>query len=274
MKIFLGPAGNCMSTKGEGTQASFKRLAELGLNAQELEFVQQVYLKHDAAKAVGEAARESGIRLSIHAPYFINLCSLEKPKVEASKRRIRDSLDRAEAMAALGPVAVHPGFFQKRSAQECMEAVVEAGIELASEYPRAVLGFETTGKHSAFGSFGETLEACRRIGLRNCVPVVDFSHLYARNGGRIDFGEVLDTYLSCGNRDLASHFSGINFNEKGERNHLPVSSNQPPFSELVTALKERGGKLGSVQIICESPLLEEDCLVMKKELERQGLGLG
>ncbi len=274
MKIFLGPAGNCISAKGEGTEASFKRLAELRLNAQEIEFVQQVFMKRDAAQKAGEAARANGIRLSVHAPYYINLCSLEKPKFEASKKRIRDSLDRAEAMGASGPVAVHPGFFQKRGKEECMQAVVEAGKELAGEFPKAILGFETTGKHSAFGSFEETLETCKKINKKNCVPVVDFSHIYARNMGRIDFGAVLDKYLSYGYADLACHFSGINYSEKGELNHLPVASNKPPFSELVSELEKRSGKFGIVHIICESPLLEKDCVEMKKELERQGLELG
>jgi deoxyribonuclease-4 len=274
MRIFLGPAGNCASAKELATAGSLKRLAELGLNAQELEFVQQVYLKHDAAVELGGISRDLGVRLSIHAPYFINLCSLEPEKIAASKKRISDSLDRAEALAAQGAVAVHPGFFQKRPAGECMAAVVEAGKELAASYPKAILGFETTGKHSAFGSFDETLEVCKAVGRKNCVPVVDFAHLYARQMGEIDFAAVLDKLLAYGHADLYCHFSGINFSEKGELNHLPISSNKPPFGELVKELKKRAGKFSDIQLICETPLLEADCLVMKEEIERQGLKLG
>ncbi len=274
MKIFLGPAGNAASSKEPGTAGSFKRLAELGLNAQELEFVQSVYLKHDAAVELGGVSRDLGIRLSIHAPYFINLCSLEPEKVAASKKRIADSLDRAEALAAQGAVAVHPGFFQKRSKEECLQAVVDAGLELSSAYPKAILGFETTGKHSAFGSFDETLEVCRQIGHANCVPVVDFAHLYARQMGKIDFAAVLDKLLAFGHSNLYCHFSGINYSDKGELTPLPMASNKPPFGGLVAELKKRSGKFNNIQLICETPLLEADCMVMKNEIERQGLKLG
>jgi hypothetical protein len=36
---------------------------------------------------------------------------------------------------------------------------------------------------------------------------------------------------------------------------------------------DREFKLVVVHVICESPLLENDCLVMKAELERQGMAL-
>src|SRR3989344_7588738 len=246
----------------------------MGLNAQELEFVQSVYLKHDTAVELGGVSRDLGIRLSIHAPYFINLCTLEAEKLAASQKRISDSLDRAEALEAQGAVAVHPGFFQKRSKEECMAAVVDAGKELASAFPKAILGFETTGKHSAFGSFDETLEVCKAVGRKNCVPVVDFAHLYARQMGKIDFAATLEQLLAYGHSNLYCHFSGINFSEKGELNHLPIASNKPPFADFVGELKKRSSKFGNIQLICETPLLESDCVVMKSELARQGLKLG
>ena len=95
MKLFIGPAGDCLATKGQGPAASYARLKSLGLNAQEMEFVQQVYMTRDAAAAAGVAARENGIHLSIHAPYYINLCSEEPEKLAASKKRIADSLEAA-----------------------------------------------------------------------------------------------------------------------------------------------------------------------------------
>ncbi len=271
MKIFVGPAGNCLSAAPQGTLGSFNRLVELGLNAQEIEFVHQVFLKPEGAREVGGWARERGIRLSIHAPYYVNLCTLEKPKLAASKKRIADSLDRAQEMGAEGAVAVHPGFFQERDKGECMDAVVEAAAELAAAYPKAKLGFETTGKHSAFGSFEEVLQVCRRVNRRNCVPVVDFAHLYARNGGRIDFEGVLDALLGNGHSSVYAHFSGIEFTAAGEKNHVPLSSNQPPFSGLAKALKERSSKLEQVNLVCESPLMEKDAVVMVRELDKLGL---
>lgn len=273
MKLFIGPAGDCAATKGKGAAASFAHLERIGLNAQELEFVQQVYLKHDAAVEVGKAAVARGVHVSIHAPYYINLCTLDAEKLAASKKRIADSLDRAEALQAPGPIAVHPGFFQGQDKQVCFDAVVDACVELSEKFPKALLGLETTGKHSAFGSFKEVLEVCKASKRRNVVPVVDFAHVYARNNGKIDFGAVLDEFLSYGHRELYSHFSGIAFGEKGEKNHLPVSSNSPPFEELARELKKRESKFSKVAVVCESPLLEQDALVLKKIAEKNGFSL-
>jgi deoxyribonuclease-4 len=271
MKFFVGPAGNCLSASPAGTLGSFNRLVELGLNAQEVEFVHSVFLKPEGALEVGGWAKDRGLRLSIHAPYYINLCTHELPKLEASKKRIADSLSRAQDMGARGAVAVHPGFFMKRPPQDCMDAVVEAALELASAYPKANLGFETTGKHSAFGSFEETLEVCTRVKRKNCVPVIDFAHLYARNGGIIDFGAVLDRLLTGGHTNVYAHFSGIEFTQAGEKNHIPLSSNSPSFPDLVKAFKARSSKFNEVNLVCESPLMENDAVVMKKELEKAGL---
>ena len=273
MKLFIGPAGDCSATKGKGAAVSFAHLQSIGLNAQELEFVQQVYLKHDAAVEVGKAALACGIHVSIHAPYYINLCTLDKEKLAASKKRIADSLDRAEALQAPGPIAVHPGFFQQQDKQVCFDAVVAACVELSEKYPKALLGLETTGKHSAFGSFKEVLDVCKASKRKNVVPVVDFAHIYARNMVKIDFAAVLDEFLSYGHKELYSHFSGIAFGEKGEKNHLPVSSNSPPFSELAAELKKRENKFSKAAIVCESPLLENDALVLKKQAEKAGLPL-
>ncbi|MEK6923658.1 MAG: TIM barrel protein [Candidatus Micrarchaeota archaeon] len=273
MKLFIGPAGDCIATKGRGAAASFAHLKALGLNAQELEFVQQVYLTREAAAAVGREAAALGVRLSVHAPYFINLCSEEAAKVAASRKRISDSLDRCQALGAQGPVVVHAGFFQTRSKKECFDAVVQHCGELADAFPRAKLGLETTGKHSAFGNLAEVLESCKATGRKNVVPVVDFAHLYARNMGKIDYGAVLDECLSFNHRELHCHYSGINYGSKGELNHLPISANSPSFAPLASALKAREAKFAVVSIVCESPLLEADGVRMKKLAEKEGLTL-
>lgn len=270
-RFFTGPAGNCLSVKGEGTLASFNKLVELGLNLQEIEFVHQVYMKPPDAKQAGVWAAERGIKLSIHAPYYVNLCSTDSAKLAASKKRVGDSLDRAEEMGARGAVAVHPGFLQGRKGEECLPIIVAACKELSSAYPKANLGLETTGKHSAFGSFEEVLAVCKAVGRNNCVPVVDFAHLFARNGGKIDYGTVLDRLLEFGHTHLHSHFSGIAFTAAGEANHLPLSSQHPPFAPLAQEFKKRASKFSEVSIVCESPLMEQDALVIKRMLEKKGL---
>ncbi|MFA5077796.1 MAG: deoxyribonuclease IV, partial [Candidatus Micrarchaeia archaeon] len=58
----------------------------------------------------------------------------------------------------------------------------------------------------------------------------------------------------------------INYSEKGELNHLPLgSNNEPPFRPLIKVIAENGY---SGTIICESPKIEIDALLMQKEYEK------
>ena len=71
----------------------------------EVEFVRGVSMNEEKAKEVGKVAKELGIRLSVHAPYYINLCNPEK--LRDSEKRIIDSCHRGHAMGA-GTVVFHP----------------------------------------------------------------------------------------------------------------------------------------------------------------------
>ena len=60
---------------------------------------------------------------------------------------------------------------------------------------------------------------------------------------------------------LHAHMSGIEYSEKGERNHLPISESDFDLKALLTALHQMG--CGG-RILCESPIMEEDSLLMQK----------
>ena len=118
-KIYLGPAGIPHASKKRNTIEGIKTVKELGLNAMEVEFVQGVRMSKDMAKEAGQVAKELGIRLSVHAPYFINLCSDDQEKVEASKKRIIETADRAELMGA-DAIAIHIAFYEKDKAKKLL----------------------------------------------------------------------------------------------------------------------------------------------------------
>lgn len=126
-RVFLGPAGIPIGAKEKkrsaGTIDGIRYVREVGLNAMEVEFVQGVRMAREAAQEAGEVAKELGVRLSVHAPYFINLCSEEKEKVEASIARLEESLDRGgEAMGAT-VVVFHPAYYGKLGPEGCYNAV-------------------------------------------------------------------------------------------------------------------------------------------------------
>jgi deoxyribonuclease-4 len=267
MKLFLGPAGIPVTAKGSSTVDGIRRVADLGLNAMEVEFVRGVHMGNALAKQAGKVAEELGIVLSIHAPYYINLCNPEK--VGASQKRILDSCERAHHLGAW-IVVFHPGFYGTLAKDKAFEYVLEACDEMnkkiAAEGWEVKLGLETTGKPSQFGTLDENIAIHRKI--KNCVPVVDFSHIFARNVGRINFDETLEKMAGLKLPRYHCHFSGIEYTAKGERHHLTLEHRKPDFKDLAKSLLKSG--LKEMTLISESPILEQDSLKMKGILKEMG----
>ncbi|MEM1561267.1 MAG: TIM barrel protein, partial [Ignisphaera sp.] len=87
----FGTAGIPNSTPKKTTVNGIKRVWELGLDAMEIEFVRGIKMNVDMAHEIKNVATELGIALTVHAPYYINLNSVDNQKVEASIRRIVES---------------------------------------------------------------------------------------------------------------------------------------------------------------------------------------
>ncbi len=271
-QIRFGPAGIPIETPGEGTAAGIEYCRQLGLGAMEIEFVHGVNMGEEKARAAGAVAKENDVLLSCHAPYYINCCAKEKPKLHASVNYIVSTAQAAYWLGA-SPIVIHTGHYMGRSAEECRKLVI-ATYEKCLEEMEArkihgvVLGAELTGKKSAYGSLDEIIDLAEHFGLEMMVPVIDYAHYHAREG-KLKTKEDYLSILSKVEKKLGSgaskkfhcHFSGIEFSDKGERNHLPVSSGSPPFAPLAQAWKENGwgGK-----VICESPLIEKDALALQK----------
>lgn len=271
----MGPAGIPVSSKGRSTLDGIETVSDLGLNSMEVEFVRGVKMGLDMAKEVGELSNKLNIKLSIHAPYYINLCSKEKEKVNASKQRIIKSAERAHAMHA-DIVVFHPAYYGKLSKEEAYQKVKEACEDIrdflkGKRMTDVRLGLETTGKVSQFGTLDEIIQICRE--LKYCSPVVDWAHLYARAAGRINFSEIFDKVSILKPKHLHTHFSCIEFSPvdmkgKGnERRHLTLDTKKPDFEPLVKEILKR--KV-DITLISESPILEQDALVMKKMFEEHG----
>jgi deoxyribonuclease-4 len=273
--IYLGPAGVPISSRDHSTLGGIRRVAELGLNSIEVEFVRGVAMKNEAADEVGKLAKELGVLLSVHCPYFVNLCSTDKKKLEASKKRILDSVERAYHMGA--HVAVfHPGYYGSLTQETAFKAVEEACLDMLDRIKSAgikgvALGHETTGKVSAFGTLDEIVQLCERV--RGCVPVVDFAHIWARQAGKIDYSEVFEKLKPLKLDHLHTHFTSMEWTPAktpgygNEKHHLPIKFNRPPFEPLAREILKR--KL-NITLISESPVLEQDSLIMKQIFEKLG----
>jgi deoxyribonuclease-4 len=276
MAIRFGPAGIPRQCAG-GTIDGVKCCSELGLGAMELEFVQGVRMDEDLAKEVAAEAHKSGVSLSSHAPYFVNLCSREPKKVAGTRRYILASA-RITALAGGGITVFHPGFYQKLSPQEAFDTAKKAlqalETELKAQGVKIRLGAETVGRKSAFGGLDENIRLAQQLEMVE--PVLDFAHLHARGDFRItcedDYRAIfkrlekeLDGYV----QRFHCHFAEIHYSDKGELNHYPLgTNNEPPFRPFMKLLAENG-YAGTV--ICETPQLETDALLMQNEyLRRKG----
>ncbi|MCX6804232.1 MAG: TIM barrel protein, partial [Candidatus Diapherotrites archaeon] len=108
--------------------------------------------------------------------------------------------------------------------------------------------------------------------IDNVLPCIDFSHLHARSGGKMntytEFLEVLEkSERMLGKeflKNMHCHVSGIAYSQKGEKNHLILEESDFNYKELLHALKEMDCK---GLVICESPNIETDALLLKKIFE-------
>ncbi|MFP4189966.1 MAG: TIM barrel protein [Candidatus Woesearchaeota archaeon] len=243
-RILSGPGGNA----APDIVSSLKTIKELGLDAQEIEFVRGVTMGEKKAKEVGSLAKELGLRLSIHAPYYINLLSSEEHKVEASKKRILDSCRRGHYLGA-DSIVFHPGYYQKRNKHDSYEIVRDQIKDLLDVIKKEKLQVslcpETTGKKSQFGDVDELLQLMQDTGCKICV---DFAHIFARQNGKIDYDDIFRKFTKNKLKRLHCHFSGIEYSEKGETNHIQMTD------EFLKPLLEAAAKTEiELTIINESP---------------------
>lgn len=269
-QLLFGTAGAPLSSKKKGSIEGIRRIAELGLDCMELEFVRGVRMKEETAANVQQTAEKENIALSVHAPYYINLNSAEAEKIEASIERIYQSA-RIGALCGASSIVFHPAYYQGQSSEKVMEKVngLLEGLtsRLTDEGIDVVLRPETTGKATQFGDLEETLMMATAI--EGVMPCIDFSHLHARSCGEYntmeEFQNVLESVENALGRDgldnMHCHVSGIAYGEKGEKNHLVLQESDLNYSDMMTAFREFHIK---GLVICESPNLEADALLLKK----------
>ena len=205
--IWLGPAGVPIVSKDRSTLGGIRTVSELKLNAMEIEFVRGVKMSNELAKECGKLAEDLGVRLSVHAPYFINLSSLENEKVQASKKRILDSMEKASLMKA-DLICVHAGYYGKLMEEEVYQKIEKECEDILEKAKNrgwnTVLALETTGKVSQFGTLDEIIRICKEV--KGCGIVVDAAHIFARHAGRVNYSEIFEKLKPLKLRHYNFHF--------------------------------------------------------------------
>jgi deoxyribonuclease-4 len=273
----FGPAGNSESFAAMGYKKTLQvpeYLVRMGLDAFEYQCGRGVNISQEKAAEFGAACREKGIYVSLHAPYYISLSSVEEEKRLNSINYILQS---ARAVNWMGGerIVVHSGSCSKISREEALSLAMDT-MKLAQKalddegLSHIHICPEVMGKINQLGTLEEVMSLCsvdERI-----IPCVDFGHLNARTFGGLkeaeDFARVLDTiHNSLGEeraRHFHIHFSKIQYTEKGgEKCHLTFEDLEygPFFEPLAEEMANRGVE---PVVICESAGTQaEDAAAMK-----------
>ncbi|MFC1957470.1 TIM barrel protein, partial [Chloroflexota bacterium] len=265
----FGTAGTPHSASARTTVDGIKRVAELGLGCMEIEFVQGVRMGETSAGQVAEVAAREGIKLSAHAPYFMNFNAHEPEKIRASQERLLQTA-RIASLCGARSVVFHAAFYlgdPPEKAYSTVKKYLEEVIDqLKRENNRLCIRPELMGKPSQFGTLDEILRLCTE--LEGLAPCIDFAHWHARTGAYNSYREftailsqINDWLGRAALDDMHIHFSGIRYGAKGERNHLNLVESDLNYIELLRALKDYEVK---GLVICESPNLEDDALLLQE----------
>lgn len=248
-------------------------LASIGLEAYEVQFTHGIRMDKEKALRVAENAQKGGIAISLHAPYFVVLTSLDEGVVRNSINLMTRCLEFARYLGA-SRLVFHPGPHQgnpKEALRRCLNNLEIVGKNI----PEGIYIYpETTGRKSAsgggLGSLEEVVEMCKELDFLK--PCIDFAHLHARNGGNLvaseDYKNIFD-YIAQeleteGLRHLHCHFYPAEFNDKGEKRHNSFKEGVcgPRFEPFLQTVIEYDL---SPMIICESKQVQdEDALRMKE----------
>ena len=271
-KIYFGPAGNPIGFKGPTVEVG-EYIRSIGLDAYEYQATYGVRIKKQSALELGNNAQKNDIMISMHAPYYINLSSPKDDVLERSIERLVQSARAAEWMGAYR-IVFHPGFYTSYSPEEALQrckntigALMEKLDGLGVD--KFTFGPETTGKRSQLGSLDEIIDICQSF--EHFQPTVDFAHVHARNQGCLkdkdDYHRIfVKLEDGLGIKTLHSHFTKIEYTAAGERRHHVLMDEDygPPLEPLLEAIQECGWL---VTVICETPFLEKDSLLMKAMYE-------
>ncbi len=267
--LLFGTGGTPHSSRTNTTIDGIRRIAELGLGCMEIEFVQGVRMGEAGARLVAEIAAGEGVKLSAHAPYFINLNAHEPEKIKASQGRVLQTA-RIALLCHAESVVFHAAFYLGDLPGEAYNNVKkylgEIMHQLKQENNRVWIRPEIMGKPSQFGNLEEILDLC--VELEGIAPCIDFAHWHARTGGFSSYPEFASILQQVKERlgraaldNMHIHLSGIAYGKKGEIKHLNLKESDFHYAELLQVLKDDDAK---GMVICESPNLEEDALLLQE----------
>ena len=262
--IKFGPSGNSIAFSEAGhskSEDSAVWVKNLGLSCFEYSFGRGVNLSSERAESIGNAFRQNGVEISVHAPYYINFANPEEENAVKSFSYLLQSAEKVRIMGGKR-VVFHPASQGKMKREQAVSLTIERLKRLRDIiYEKGLDDLiycpETMGKLGQIGTIEEIVEFCKIDKIYT--PAVDFGHINAREFGSLkteqDYLDRLEYMIEqLGYERMKNfhiHFSKIEYSAKGEVRHLTFEDNHygPCFEPLAVVLK----KLNLEPfVICES----------------------
>jgi deoxyribonuclease IV len=215
-------------------------------------------------------ARALDVRLSLHAPYYVDFFGSEESR-DRSFRQIQWAGLLASGLGA-GLDVTHLGFYGGGSRADSIHELAQVARELESWLQNTTdgavhLAVEPSGHPDVFGSREEVLELAHQI--KGIVPVLNMPHLAARErttfSDTVQLKALVDQFVEASHGDLYLNFSGVEFYGPTEFRLTPIKRGSIRFDNLAEILAERDY---DVTVISSSPLLEHDGMYLKLLYER------
>ena len=210
----------------------------------------------------GKLAKELDVKLSMHAPYYMELLQ-EEEMGDKSYNHLKWTLMIGKAMMA-HRVITHTGFYngtKKDSLKKAAEIYEDISTRYSPEDGYPYVGVESSGKTEIFGTVSELISLAKKV--KNIEPILNFPHVHSVNGGSLievkDFDAVISDFSKYAKGDLYTEFSGVEYQEHNEEKLTAIKHGDLKFETLAEALVDYDKDMN---IISSSPLLEHDAQYM------------
>lgn len=276
--IRFGPSG-CGEEFLEEGYASLLQVPDFikskGLNAFEYSFGHGYRMREELARTAGKLFQENDIKVSIHAPYYINFANPEEEMYQKSEGYLRTGIKFLRYFGNADHLVFHTGSCGKIERKQCIALATKRLEETMDRFEEEKLleGIwlcpETMGKPLQIGTYKEIVDLCKLNS--HLVPTFDFGHINALTQGSLkgkeEYKHILDYAIEILGKDRVNnchiHFSKIQYGEKGEIRHLNFEDEiyGPDYEPLMEVLADYNLE---ARVISESAGMQpRDAKIMK-----------
>ena len=271
MNIRLGPAGIPLSCKGRTLKDGIEDIHALQLDAMEVQLLRPQREIPEDLDLIRELGEELDVKLSIHAPYYMDLLGDELYR----DRSVENVIWSGEMAQALGAdvVSIHVGMYHDHNPEDALDQAIKEVRSLRDRFKKmgfdAQIGIETSGRQKVFGSLDEVLTIVKRV--QRTIPVLNIPNIHSREGGSLreidDFEELFEKVRVVTKSDTHYiHFSGVEHADGDKIMATPIKKGDLRFDPMAEMMLNHED--WEFRVISESPLLEHDAVYMKLILDR------